>query len=239
MMRRRARRAFLIRSGHAKQAQSHRTTGNAYNELCRVERSCRGPARARARRQGDHDPGARMDAALHPGPLSEGGRRAGGCVSLQHPPSFRADARKEAVTPWAAHRIGEAGIWRGFKPWPARAQPSVSVAPTPSHPIGRAIRIVTCLFPSSSTITRLRRSQRAGLPTICRRTLCQIFGPRAATRSAGASGAVSGIHGSYSLAGTKLPTLRESRNCTNAECGHNNGHHGNMPHGSLPDVLWH
>jgi hypothetical protein len=29
MIRRRARRAFLIRSGHAKQAQSHRTTGNA------------------------------------------------------------------------------------------------------------------------------------------------------------------------------------------------------------------
>jgi hypothetical protein len=67
MMRRRARRAFLIRSGHAKQAQSHRTTGSASNELCRVERSCRGSAGARARRQGDHDPSERMDAALHPG----------------------------------------------------------------------------------------------------------------------------------------------------------------------------
>jgi hypothetical protein len=80
LMRRRARRAFLIRSGHALEAQSHRTTDTANNELFRVERSCRGPAGASARRQGDHDPDARMDAALHPGALSKGGRRAGGCI---------------------------------------------------------------------------------------------------------------------------------------------------------------
>jgi hypothetical protein len=104
---------LLIRSGDAKQTQSHRTTGSANNELCRVERSCRGPAGAPAWRQGDHDPNARMDAALPPGPLSEGGGRAGGCVRLQHPPSFRADARKELVTPWAAHRIGDADSWIG------------------------------------------------------------------------------------------------------------------------------
>jgi hypothetical protein len=78
--RRRARHAFLLGSTHAKQAQSHRTTDTANNELFRVERSCRGAAGASARRQGDHDPGARMDAAVHRGPLSEGGRRAGGCV---------------------------------------------------------------------------------------------------------------------------------------------------------------
>jgi hypothetical protein len=39
-LRRRARRAFMIRSGHAKQAQSHRTTGSANHELCRVEGPC-------------------------------------------------------------------------------------------------------------------------------------------------------------------------------------------------------
>jgi hypothetical protein len=86
MMRRRARRAFLIRSGHAKQAQSHRTIGSANNELCRVERSCRGPAGARARRQGDHDPGAygrgsTPRAALRRRPPS---RRL--CLPIMHKP---------------------------------------------------------------------------------------------------------------------------------------------------------
>jgi hypothetical protein len=46
-------------------------------------RTVLGPAGAPARRQGGHGPGARMDTALHLGPLSEGGRRAGGCVCLQ------------------------------------------------------------------------------------------------------------------------------------------------------------
>jgi hypothetical protein len=40
MMRHRARCAFLIRSAHAKQTQSHTTTGNANPELCRVEGPC-------------------------------------------------------------------------------------------------------------------------------------------------------------------------------------------------------
>jgi hypothetical protein len=38
----------FIRSAHGKQAQPHRATGKANNELCRVERSCRGQAGAPA-----------------------------------------------------------------------------------------------------------------------------------------------------------------------------------------------